>query len=102
MLLQDVIPAGASWRLSGANGFRYRKMLAAGAHGVTAATLKPGADGAAKVVVSTDDGPNLPALPLPLPANVQLYGHGECWGATYDAAGVRRNSATGFTAKSAP
>jgi hypothetical protein len=33
---------------------------------------------------------------------VQLHGHGECWGASYLQAGVKKNTASEFVAKSSP
>ena len=101
-LFPDVILPGTSWRTRAERGFTYRNTLGMGSYGVTRATLKPGAEGTAKIAVSTYDGPNLPALPLALPFTVQLYGHGECWGATYVEGGVKKNTATSFVAKSSP
>jgi cysteine-rich repeat protein len=69
--------------------------------GLLKVLLKPGADARAKVVVE-GRGPNLPdpVLPFALPVTAQVQAdNGECWGATYFAAGVRKNDSTQFTAK---
>ena len=73
------------------------------ADGVTAVYLRTGADRRAEVVVSAK-GPQLtlPFLPPPLPLTVQLRGHGECSGASYLPAGVKKNTASEFVAKSSP
>ena len=76
------------------------------ADGVAAVDLKAGAAGKAKIVMSAKGShltlPALPLPPLPVPLTVQLRGHGECWGASYLQAGVKKNTASEFVAKSSP
>jgi hypothetical protein len=101
-LLRAIIPPGTSWRTR-PKGFRYSDRLGV-ANGVTTVDLKAGGDGQARVMVRAAKGPHLtlPGLPLFPPVTMQLRGHGECWGATYDQAGVRKNTPTTFVGKSAP
>jgi cysteine-rich repeat protein len=101
-LYRATLPPGAGWRAARRNGFVYKNKVGV-ADGVTGITLKAGADGKAKIVVGAS-GPHLmlPALPLPVPLTVQLRGHAECWGASYLQAGVKKNTASEFVAKSSP
>ena len=95
------VPPGTTWR-AGRNGFTYKDKLGV-ADGVTAVNLRTGADGKAEIVVSAKGSHlTLPSLPPPLPLTVQLHGHGECWGASYVQAGVKKSTASEFVAKSSP
>jgi hypothetical protein len=101
-LLRATLPPGMSWRAAGRNGFTYKDKLGV-AGGVTTVDLKAGAAGKAHIVVSAKRSHlTLPALPLPVPLTVQLHGHGECWDASYLQAGVKKNTASEFVAKSSP
>jgi hypothetical protein len=101
-LLHATIPPGTSWR-AGGNGFTYKDKPGV-ADGVTTVDLKAGAAGKAKIVMSAKGShltlPALPLPPLPAPLTVQLRGHGECWGAGYVQAGVKKSTASEFVAKS--
>ena len=101
-LLRATLPPGTSWRAAGQNGFTYKDKLGV-ADGVTTVALKAGTAGKATIAVSAK-GPHLtlPTAPLPVPVNVQLRRHGECWGASYIQAGVKKNTASEFVAKSSP
>ncbi len=92
---------GAAWRAK-STGFAYKDKLGS-AGGVAAITLKAGAAGKAKVTL-TAGGPNLalPPLPLVVPVRVQLRGHGRCWGARYDASGLKKATSAAFVARSSP
>jgi hypothetical protein len=109
LLMENRISAGGTcgtkpcWKALGdppsSKGYRY-KNNARTPHGIQKMVLKPGPDGKAKVVIKGGQdhvftgGPGAPPLPLPLPVTVQLQNRsGECWQATYDAAGVRVNEA---------
>jgi len=93
---------GTSWRAAGQNGFRYKGKLGV-ADGVTTVDLETGAAGKAKIVVSAKGlHLTLPGLPLPVPVTMQFRRHGECWGAGYIEAGVKKNTASVFVAKSSP
>ncbi len=77
------------------------------ADGVTGLVLKPGEDGKAKIqfkakgVGLTDRPFGLPAPSLPLPLTVQLQSeNGQCWQASYQRAGVKKNAGEKFDAKS--
>ena len=74
------------------------------ADGVATVDLKAGGAGKAKIVMSAKGShltlPALPLPPLPAPLTVQLRGHGECWGAGYVQAGVKKSTASEFVAKS--
>jgi hypothetical protein len=105
-LLHATVSPGTGWRAKGQKGFAYKDKLGV-ADGVTTVDLQAGADGKARIEVSAK-GPHLafpvellglPAIP---PLAVQLRGHGECWGAGYVQAGVKRNTATRFVANSSP
>ena len=101
-LLHATIPPGTSWRAAGRKGFTYKDKLGV-ADGVTTVDLQAGAAGKAKIVISAKGYHlTLPALQLPVPLTVQLRGHGECWGATYLQAGVKKNTLSEFVAKSSP
>jgi hypothetical protein len=101
-LLRAIIPPGTSWRAVGRKGFTYKDKLGV-ADGVTSVDLKAGAARKAKIVMSAKGYHlTLPALPLPVPLSVQLRGHGECWGASYLQAGVKKNTLNEFVAKSSP
>jgi hypothetical protein len=102
-LFRAMVPPGAGWRAAGRNGFAY-KNKAGVAGGVTGITLKAGVDRKAKIVVGASGSHllMLPTLPPPLPLTVQLRGHGECWGARYLQAGVKKTTASEFVAKSSP
>jgi cysteine-rich repeat protein len=78
--------SGSVWRASG-SGFSYRRSSGA-PHGLTSASLKPGAAGKTKLLVKGKGSAlPLPALPtLVTPIVVQLRNDtGACWGATYTA-----------------
>jgi cysteine-rich repeat protein len=83
------------------NGFKYvDKGLTP--DGLLKVDLKQGLEpGKAKIVVNGQgDNLPLPALPLPLPLRVQLHaGNGNCWEASYSAAGVKKNDGITFKAK---
>jgi len=103
-LLRATVPPGPSWQAMGATGFTYRDNLGS-AGGVTRIGLRTGVAGRAKIrVAMTGSHPTLPfpTLPLALPVAVQLRGHGECWGAAYVTAGIKRNTARKFRANSSP
>jgi subtilisin family serine protease len=73
--------------------------------GINHLVLSPGPAGQAKITVSARGSlssrrPAFPAPPLAPPLRVQLQaGNGQCWEATYSAAGVQRNSARQFRAQ---
>jgi hypothetical protein len=69
--------------------------------GLDRMVLKVGDEGRTRIFLK-GRGENLalPVLPLSLPVLVQLQGaHGECWEATYSAAGARRNDDRQFMGK---
>jgi hypothetical protein len=66
---------------------------------VTSIDLAAGAAGKAKIVVHAK--PRV-VQPLPIPLTVQLRSHGECWGASYIQAGVKKNTNSEFVANSSP
>jgi cysteine-rich repeat protein len=106
-LLGAPIPPGGAcgskpcWKATG-NGFKYTDKTGAVA-GLTGIELKPGDGGKASVQVK-GKGSNLPfgSLPqtLPLPLTVQLQRDGQCWGATFSAAGATSNADGQFKGKS--
>jgi len=101
-LFAVTVPPGPSWRTAGLRGFKYKDKLGM-AGGVTTVDLEAAAAGKAKISVSAQ-GSHMrrPGLPLPVPLTVQLRGHGECWGTSYIQAGVKKNTASEFVAKSSP
>jgi hypothetical protein len=112
VLLRATVPAGgqcagrACWKGVGRNpagsrGYKYKDKERT-PDGLEKLALKPGEDVKAKVTAK-GRGANL-SLPSPLdvelPVSVQLQAaNGECWAATYFAAGVQRNDARVFSAK---
>jgi hypothetical protein len=101
-LIRATVPSGTNWRAAGTSGFTYKDKLGV-ADGVTGISLRAGAAGQAKIKVAAKGSHlTLPPLPLALPVAVQLRGHGECWGADYLAAGIKKNTATEFSGKSSP
>jgi len=92
----DASSARSCWKGS-PRGFSYRKKDGAPA-GIAGVVLKPGANGRARVVVKgRGELLALPELPLALPVRAQLQSAiGQCWEATFDAAGVRTNTAMHF------
>jgi cysteine-rich repeat protein len=105
-LLDATVSPGTNWRAKGQKGFTYKDKLGV-PDGVTTVVLGAGDAGKAKIVVGAK-GPNLPfpagllGVPSIPPLVVQLRGHGECWGAGYVQAGVKRNTATKLVATSSP
>ncbi len=106
-LVRATVPAGGTcglkpcWTASG-TGFKYVDKTGTAA-GITRIALKAGAAGKANVSVK-GKGANLPVgslpLALPLPLTVQLQLNGECWAASYSAAGVKTNAEGQFKGKS--
>lgn len=86
---------------AGSRGHRYRNREAT-PDGVESLRLQPGDDGRAMLALKARGAHlALPSLPLTPPLRVQLWADGgACWEARYDAAGVTRNDAGRFTAKS--
>ena len=91
---------GPCWRPTKA-GFHYRN-ASGGGHGITGVDLRAGAAGKAKITVAgRGQTLGLPTLPLAAPLRVQLQSEaGACWEARYPSAGIRRNDASAFTARS--
>ena len=94
----------ACWVGNGKN-FKF-KNKAGNAEGVTSVVLTPGAGGEAKVQLKakgvglTNHPFGMPSPPLPLPFTVQLQSdNGQCWEATYSAAGVKKNVGETFNGK---
>ena len=106
LLSGSVIPSGGlcrgapCWAALGGKGFKYVDKDGTSG-GVAKASLVAGAAAKAKIVVKAKGGAvTLPALPVSLPLRVQLQGtNGQCWGATYEAAGQLENSAAQFKGK---
>jgi hypothetical protein len=95
------IPPGPAWHPK-PTGFVYRDKLGTAA-GVTGIILEGALPGKAKIAVkASGSNLSLPALPPVPPVKIQLRSHGLCWGADYDAAGVKKATDTRFVAKSAP
>jgi hypothetical protein len=106
LVFKSTAPAGGvcgtkpCWKALGVKGFGY-KDSARTPDGADKITLKAGLAGKAKAQFK-GKGPDLPSfgLPLPLPATVQLQsGNGQCWAASFSAAGVSTNTATQFKGK---
>ena len=99
--LMVAIPPGPAWHPK-PTGFVYKDKLGTAA-GVTGIILEGAAPGKAKITVEAS-GSNLSLPPLPPipPVTIQLRSHGLCWGAGYDAAGVKKATNTRFVAKSSP
>jgi hypothetical protein len=78
----------------GTKGYKYVDK-AANADGVQKLILKPGEQGKAKAVLKAKgDDLAMPALPLALPATMQLQAaNGTCWTAEFRAEGVQKNEA---------
>src|SRR5262249_44440034 len=102
--LEAVIPASSStWKAAGTTGFKYTDKTGTN-DGVTKIATKTGAGGKAKAQVGGRGAPPpLPALPLVLPAPVQLQnqldpnGHGTCWEHAFTP--QKKNTADTFSAK---
>lgn len=90
--------AGVGWRAAGQRGFTYKNKSSM-VGDVTSIDLAAGVAGKAKIVVHAKP-PVVP--PLPVPLTVQLRSHGECWGASYVQAGVKKNTNSEFVANSSP
>ncbi len=107
LLLEAHAPAGGlcndkpCWRAAGTKGFRYKDKERT-PDGLDKLGLVPGAEGKAKVIVKgKGQSLALPALPLAPPLQVRLVAAGgACWQATFSAAGVTKNDAGQFKAKS--
>jgi hypothetical protein len=69
--------------------------------GISSLVLRPGAAGKASITVKGKGSHlDLPALPLPTPARVQLQAeNGQCWEARYLPEGVKKNTKQIFKAK---
>ncbi len=85
----------------GQKGYRYRDAERT-PNGLEALGLRPGPPGSPRLLVKGRGqrlGP--PALPLPLPALVQVQdASGACWEATYSSGGVETNGDTRFVGRS--
>jgi hypothetical protein len=79
LVLQAIVPSGASWSPAGTTGFKYADKTGAAA-GMAKISLKSGTGGKAKIQVA-GAGTNLPdPMPLTQPVDVQLQNSdGECW-----------------------
>ena len=106
-LFKSTAPAGGTcgtkpcWKTLGIKGFGYKDSLRT-PDGVDRITLKAGLQGKAKMQFK-GKGPDIPAfsLPLPLPVQVQLQGeNGQCWEASFSAAGTSKNEMAQFKSKS--
>jgi hypothetical protein len=89
------------WQTVKPKGFKYKDAEHL-PNGLATLALRPGIDGKARIVV-TGAGPllPLPALPLAVPARVQLRAAGgQCWEARYTSGGIKRNTSTELTATS--
>ncbi|GIW43054.1 MAG: hypothetical protein KatS3mg077_0336 [Candidatus Binatia bacterium] len=103
---QSNIPAGgvcasgrACWTKT-RKGFRYLDQ-GGSAQGITRLQLSSGDDGKATIVLKGGTASlSPPALPLQLPAKVQVVNDQNCWEADFSA--PRRNTATEFRAHSGP
>jgi hypothetical protein len=92
-----VCATGPCWTVT-TGGIKYRDPDRT-PEGIMKLTLKPGGAGQAKVIAKGRgaDLPALPALPLALPARVQLQGGGAaCFEARFEAAGVVRSDTALF------
>jgi len=99
--LRLAVPPGAAWHPTPA-GFVYKDALGS-ADGVTGIILQSGVARKARITVkASGSNLSLPSLPPVLPVKIQLRSHGLCWGASYDADGVKKATSTGFVAKSSP
>lgn len=107
LLFQSTAPAGGTcgtkpcWKTLGIKGFGYKdaERTPTGADKVS---LKAGLQGKAKAQFK-GKGANLDpfALPLPLPVTAQLQAaNGQCWAASFSAAGVSKNDGVQFKGKS--
>jgi cysteine-rich repeat protein len=98
------VPAGANWQPLGTTGFKYRDPSGTGAPaGAQKAVLKSGAAGKSKVLVK-GKGSNLPddlvpALPLPVTAQLVNDVNSTCFSAVYTSGNVIKNAGKQFKAK---
>lgn len=102
----EMCGANPCWKALNGMGFRYLDPERS-PDGLLKVLLKPGEDERARVLVKGKGAslldPPAPALPLELPARVQLQAeNGECWEADYGAAGMLRNDPTQFKGKAGP
>jgi hypothetical protein len=88
------------WRQAGASRLEYTSPGST-PDGIERARLDAGEGGKSKIVVSAQTS-TVAALPYDAPVRVQLQSRGGlCWGATFDATGIRRNDDSRFKAASA-
>jgi hypothetical protein len=107
LMLQSNAPADGTcgtkpcWKVQGLTGFGYKDSLQT-PDGVDKIKLKAGLPGRAKTQFKAK-GQNIPpfTLPLTLPVTVQLQSeNGQCWAASFSAAGVSKNDSARFKGKS--
>jgi len=107
LLLQVDAPAGGvcgtkpCWKALGIKGFGYKDPLHT-PNGADKVLLKAGLAGKAKAQFKAK-GDNIAAfgLPLSLPVTAQIQSeNGQCWAATFSAAGESKNDTTQFKGKS--
>jgi len=95
------IPAGSNWQAAGSRGFKFKDKSGT-PDGAQKAILKSGAAGKAKALVK-GKGTNLPdtlvpALPLPVTAQLVNDTNITCFEAVYDSGDVKKNDAKKFKA----
>jgi hypothetical protein len=100
MPLDSLCGAATCWQQTSASRMEYTSPGGT-ADGVERARLDAGADGKARISVSALTS-TVSMIPYDAPVRVQLQSRdGLCWGATFDASGIKRNDDTRFKAVSA-
>ena len=101
VVLSAEVAPGAGWAAQGAKGYKFSDK-AGTQGGIKQILAKSGADGKASLQIDGKGaGLGLPALPLGLPARVQLeVVGGVCFEATFSSAGTKKNDARQFQGQS--